>query len=130
MIGHHSERYEHFGRAAARLDDAANWIPARLTAILIALASVRPAAALVLVRRDARHHRSPNAGWPEAAMAGALGLRLAGPRRYAGMPVEDAWMGDGRAAATPADIRRALRLLALATLLLGLLLAAALALLP
>jgi adenosylcobinamide-phosphate synthase len=82
MIGHHSERYEHFGRAAARLDDVANWLPARLTAGLMALASPRPRAALAVVRRDARHHRSPNAGWPEAAMAGALGVRLSGPRSY------------------------------------------------
>ena len=61
--------------------------------------------------RDAPRHRSPNAGWPEAAMAGVLGLRLAGPRRYAGEAVDDAWMGDGRAAATVTDIRRGLRLL-------------------
>ena len=62
------------------------------------------------MRRDARHHRSPNAGWPEAAVAGALGLRLAGPRVYGTTLVDDGWMGDGSAAATPADIRRALRL--------------------
>jgi adenosylcobinamide-phosphate synthase len=135
MIGHRTPRHLHFGRFAARLDDAANLVPARLAALLLLLAAAfcpgaTPARGWHALRRDARHHRSPNAGWPEAAMAGALGLRLAGPRRYAGMPVEDAWMGDGRAAATPADIRRALRLLALATLLLGLLLAAALALLP
>jgi adenosylcobinamide-phosphate synthase len=59
--------------------------------------------------RDAKHHRSPNAGWPEAAMAAALGLRVAGPRVYGGVAVADAWMGDGRADATPADIRRGLR---------------------
>jgi adenosylcobinamide-phosphate synthase len=61
-------------------------------------------------RRDARLHRSPNAGWPEAAMAGALGLRLAGPRVYDGVVVDDAWMGDGRAAATAQDIDRALKI--------------------
>jgi adenosylcobinamide-phosphate synthase len=60
------------------------------------------------VRRDAGHHRSPNAGWPEAAMAGALGLRLAGPRVYGEIMVQDGWMGDGRAEATVADLRRAL----------------------
>jgi adenosylcobinamide-phosphate synthase len=60
--------------------------------------------------RDARHHRSPNAGWPEAAMAGALGLSLAGPRVYGGMTIDDATMGDGRRDATTADIRRALTL--------------------
>jgi adenosylcobinamide-phosphate synthase len=131
MIGHRTPRHLHFGRFAARVDDAANLLPARLAAILLLLAALAlpgttPAAGWQALRRDARHHRSPNAGWPEAAMAGALGLRLAGPRRYAGELVDDAWMGAGRAAATPADIRRALRLLALATLLTGLALAFAL----
>jgi adenosylcobinamide-phosphate synthase len=67
--------------------------------------------------RDARAHRSPNAGWPEAAMAGALGLRLAGPRFNGGVAVDDHWMGDGRAEATPADIRRALSVIRLACVL-------------
>ena len=80
------------------------------------------------MRRDAQRHRSPNAGWPEAAMAGGLGLRLAGPRRYGGELVDDAWMGDGRAAATPADIQRALRVLTTACALTGALLALGLAL--
>jgi adenosylcobinamide-phosphate synthase len=119
MIGHRSPRYLHFGRFAARLDDVANWLPARLSAFLILTAAlclpgVTPAAGWRALWRDARRHRSPNAGWPEAAIAGALGLRLAGPRRYAGKMVDDAWMGDGRAAATAADIHRALRLLVLA----------------
>jgi len=132
MIGHRSPRHLHFGRFAARLDDLANWLPARLAAVLLLLAALAlpgtaPGAGWQALRRDARRHRSPNAGWPEAAMAGCLGLRLAGPRRYRGEVVEDAWMGAGRAAATPADIRRALALLAVATLLSGLLLAAALA---
>ena len=119
MIGHRSPRHVHFGRFAARLDDLANWLPARLAAWLI-LAAARclpgttPGAGWRAMWRDASRHRSPNAGWPEAAMAGALGLRLAGPRRYAGETVDDAWMGDGRAAATAPDIRRALRLLVLA----------------
>jgi adenosylcobinamide-phosphate synthase len=118
MIGHRSPRYLHFGRFAARLDDAANWLPARLSALLIlgaglCLPGMTPTAGWGAVWRDASHHRSANAGWPEAAMAGALGLRLAGPRRYAGELVDDAWMGDGRAAATPSDIRRGLRLLVL-----------------
>ncbi len=71
-------------------------------------------AGLRAVRRDAGHHRSPNAGWPEAAMAGALGLRLAGPRVYGETLVQDGWMGDGRAEATVTDLRRALALFRLA----------------
>jgi adenosylcobinamide-phosphate synthase len=119
MIGHRSPRYANFGRFAARLDDFANWPSARLAAFLIlaaglCLPGMTPGAGWRAIWRDASRHRSVNAGWPEAAMAGALGLRLAGPRRYAGELVEDAWMGDGRAAATPADIRRGLRLLVLA----------------
>lgn len=111
MVGHRTPRHEAFGWAAARLDDLVNLPASRLTALLLALASGRRAgAALTAVTRDARHHRSPNAGWPEAAMAGALGLRLAGPRRYAGTVVEDHWMGDGRAEATAADIAAALDL--------------------
>lgn len=124
MVGHRTPRHEAFGWAAARLDDLVNLPASRLTALLLALASGRRAgAALTAVKRDARHHRSPNAGWPEAAMAGALGLRLAGPRRYAGTVVEDHWMGDGRAEATAADIEAGLllyrRALALLWLLAG-----------
>jgi len=119
MIGHRSPRYLHFGRFAARLDDVANWLPARLSALLIVgaalfLPGATPAAGWEALRRDAPRHRSPNAGWPEAAIAGCLGLRLAGPRRYAGEMVDDAWMGEGRPDAAPADIRRALRIYALA----------------
>jgi adenosylcobinamide-phosphate synthase len=119
MIGHRSPRYLYFGRFAARLDDLVNWLPARLAAVLILVASLclpdaRPADGWRALWRDAPRHRSPNAGWPEAAIAGALGLRLAGPRRYAGETIDDAWMGAGRAAAIPSDIRRALRLLVLA----------------
>jgi adenosylcobinamide-phosphate synthase len=122
MIGHRSPRHRHFGRFAARLDDLANWLPARLAALLILAASLclpgaTPAGGWRALWRDAPRHRSPNAGWPEAAIAGALGLRLAGPRRYAGETVDDAWMGAGRAAATPADIRRALRVLVAACML-------------
>jgi adenosylcobinamide-phosphate synthase len=115
MIGHRTPRHEAFGWAAARLDDLVNLPASRLTALLLiaAAATMRPAAAIAAwraVKRDARHHRSPNAGWPEAAMAGALGLALAGPRSYGGVEVADAVMGDGRRAATAADIRRALAL--------------------
>jgi adenosylcobinamide-phosphate synthase len=116
MIGHRSPRYVHFGRFAARLDDVANWLPARLSALLILAAAqflpgAAPATGWRALWRDASRHRSPNAGWPEAAIAGALGLSLAGPRRYGDELVDDAWMGEGRAAATVTDIRRALRLL-------------------
>ncbi|GJD42800.1 Cobalamin biosynthesis protein CobD [Methylobacterium cerastii] len=115
MVGHRTPRHEAFGWASARLDDLVNLPASRLTAVLIVTAAglhrgASPAGAWRAIRRDARRHRSPNAGWPEAAMAGALGLRLAGPRVYAGVAVEDAWMGDGRAAATAEDIARALRL--------------------
>jgi adenosylcobinamide-phosphate synthase len=113
MIGHMSERHRAFGWAAARLDDLVNLPASRLTGLLfVAAAAMVPGAsapsAWRAYRRDARRHRSPNAGWPEAAMAGALGLRLAGPRVYGGVLVDDHWMGDGRAEATAQDIDRAL----------------------
>jgi adenosylcobinamide-phosphate synthase len=115
MIGHRTERHGSFGWAAARFDDLINLPASRLAALWLLLAAcVQPGAdprsAIRAVARDARRHRSPNAGWPEAAMAGALGLRLAGPRRYGGVLVDDHWMGNGRAAATPRDLRRALAL--------------------
>lgn len=115
MIGHDNERFRNFGRFAARLDDFVNLPASRLAAVWIVLAAATtqgasPLGALKAVRRDASRHRSPNAGWPEAAMAGALGLRLAGPRQYPGRFVDDAWMGDGRAEAGWEDIGKALRL--------------------
>jgi adenosylcobinamide-phosphate synthase len=115
MIGHRTPRYEAFGWAAARLDDLVNLPASRLSALLLVAAAAihkdaSPAAAWRAVIRDASRHRSPNAGYPEAAMAGALGLALAGPRVYAGVTVDDATMGDGRRDATAADIRRALAL--------------------
>jgi adenosylcobinamide-phosphate synthase len=116
MVGHRSPRYREFGLAAAKLDDAMSYLPARLAATTIALAAivVPRAKAIEAVRtmsRDAHKHRSLNAGWPEAAMAGALGIALAGPRQYAETVVKDEWIGDGRARVTAADIRRALHLL-------------------
>jgi adenosylcobinamide-phosphate synthase len=113
MIGHMNERHSAFGCAAARLDDLVNLPASRLTGLMfVAAAAVVPgasaASAWQAFRRDAPNHRSPNAGWPEAAMAGALGLKLAGPRVYGGVVVEDHWMGDGRAEATAVDIDRAL----------------------
>ncbi|RJG44725.1 adenosylcobinamide-phosphate synthase CbiB [Mesorhizobium sp. DCY119] len=115
MIGHRTKRHEAFGWAAARFDDLINLPASRLTALLLVIAAmIVPGASAAnawrSVWRDASKHRSPNAGWPEAAMAGALGLSLAGPRVYGGVMVEDATMGDGRREANAADIRRALRL--------------------
>ena len=115
MIGHRTPRYQAFGWSAARLDDLVNLPASRLSALLIIAAaavtkSASAAAAWQSVRRDARHHRSPNAGYPEAAMAGALGLALAGPSDYGGVRVDDAFMGDGRRAADASDIRAALGL--------------------
>ncbi len=124
MIGHRTPQYRAFGWAAARLDDVLNLVPARLAGLLIALAApltptARARPALVTMLRDAARHRSPNAGWPEAAMAGALRLALAGPRRYPGLVVDAPWIGDGRARATAADIYRALALYVRAGMLHG-----------
>lgn len=97
MIGHRSPRYLFFGRVAARLDDGVNLVPARLTGVLFALVSGRWSRAVRVMMADASRHRSPNAGWPEAAMAGALDLRLSGPRIYDGVPNEEPWVnGAGR----------------------------------
>ncbi len=115
MIGHRAPRHAAFGWAAARLDDLVNLPASRLAALLLVAAAAltagaSPGAAWRAVCRDAPRHRSPNAGYPEAAMAGALGLSLAGPRAYGGVAVDDATMGDGRREAEAADIRRALGL--------------------
>jgi adenosylcobinamide-phosphate synthase len=115
MIGHRTPRREAFGYAAAKVDDVVNLPASRLAALWIALAArlhkdADAGRALAMVRRDADNHRSPNAGWPEAAMAGALGLKLSGPRSYHGTLTEDEWIGEGRSAANSADIRRALAL--------------------
>ncbi|WP_292650236.1 CobD/CbiB family cobalamin biosynthesis protein, partial [Mesorhizobium sp.] len=124
VIGHRTPRHEAFGRAAARFDDLINLPASRLTALLIVAASffVKGADAgnaWRTLQRDAKKHRSPNAGWPEAAMAGALGLELAGPRSYDGVMVDDAFMGEGgRRDAESIDIRRALKLYRTADLLL------------
>jgi adenosylcobinamide-phosphate synthase len=111
MIGHKSERYLHFGWAPARLDDLVNWPAARLTGLLFAAAAgPRWRAALDAMRRDAGLHRSPNAGWPESALAGAMGLRFGGPRSYDDELVDLAWMGDGREELTRKDIADGLTL--------------------
>lgn len=115
MVGHRSERYRDFGWASARLDDLVNWIPARLTALLLAGAAfwvkqADPEKSWSTALRDARKHQSPNAGWPEAAMAGALGYALGGPRFYGGEIVDLPDLGSGRRDLGPADVRKALEL--------------------
>lgn len=126
MIGHRSERHEAFGWAAARLDDAMNWPAARISAGLIAVA--RPSRAFAALRtawRDAPVHRSPNAGWPEAAMAGTLGLALGGPRSYGdGVLEEPVINAAGRRAATAQNIAEALGVLRDACVALAVLVAA------
>jgi adenosylcobinamide-phosphate synthase len=123
MIGHKTPRHLAFGWAAARLDDLLNLIPARLAGLLIVASSVavpsaRSSDGFHAMMRDAAKHRSPNAGWQEAALAGALGVALAGPRRYAGRLVEDYWMNSGgRSEATVDDIRRGLHIYLAACLL-------------
>lgn len=117
MIGHREERWRAFGWAAARTDDLMNLVPARISGILLCIAG---AAGWRVLWRDARKHASPNAGWPEAAMAGALGLRLAGPIAYDDVMHEKPWIGDGRSDARARDIERALALYLRACLLLWL----------
>ncbi|MBT3306703.1 MAG: cobalamin biosynthesis protein CobD [Alphaproteobacteria bacterium] len=122
MIGHRSKRYRAFGMTAARLDDVLNLIPARLAGLFIVFASAfvptaKPGQALKVMLRDSRFHRSFNAGWPEGAMAGALGLALAGPRHYPAQTVNDPWIGDGKQEATAKDISRGLYLFFVACLI-------------
>lgn len=107
MVGHRSPRYLRFGWASARLDDLANLVPARATAVLAATAN--PGPALASWRRDARRHPSPNAGPVEAAFAGALGIRLGGVNRYGDEVQDRGFLGDGRAP-VPGDIARAVSL--------------------
>jgi len=110
MIGHRTERHEAFGWAAARIDDLANVIPARLTGLLFAVLSARPSDAISCMARDARRHRSMNAGWPEAAMAGALDVRLCGPRYYHGELADEPWLNGGARDPSADDIERGLSL--------------------
>ncbi|MFN3077290.1 MAG: adenosylcobinamide-phosphate synthase CbiB [Alphaproteobacteria bacterium] len=122
MIGYRNARYLAFGWASARLDDLMNLVPARLAALLLSFAAffvpqAAPWRALLTTWRDSGKHRSPNSGWPEAAMAGALGLALSGPRRYPGQQVEGEWIGNGRQDANAQDIGRALRVYVTACLI-------------
>lgn len=115
MIGYRNERYEDFGKFAARLDDVVNYIPARLAGCFFVLAAffhpkANGAAALITMLRDAKKHRSPNAGWQEAAVAGALNFALAGPRHYDGYSVDDPYIGGGNRRLTAKNIREALML--------------------
>ncbi|MCZ6481711.1 MAG: adenosylcobinamide-phosphate synthase CbiB [Alphaproteobacteria bacterium] len=122
MIGFTTPRHRAFGMAAARLDDALNFFPARISGHVIALAALfvptaNAARAVKVMWSDAGKHRSLNAGWPEGAMAGALDLALGGPRSYEGEVVPDPWIGGGRARANHRDIRRALYMFTVACLI-------------
>lgn len=119
MIGHRNARYEDFGWASARFDDLVNLIPARLTGALFALVS-GTGAAWVCMWRDAGKHRSPNAGWPEAAMAGALGVRLSGPRAYGAEITPEPWVNEGAPDPKAQDLQRGLLHYARAMVLLAL----------
>ncbi len=133
MIGHRNDRFEYFGKFAARLDDAANFIPARLTGLLICLATyfmkeADSRAAFACLFRDARGHKSVNAGWQEAAFAGALGFSLAGPRQYGGVLTDDVWMNAaGRKDLDGEDLNRALKLYQLSGMVLAVILMGVLA---
>lgn len=127
MIGHRTPRFEAFGWASARLDDFLNWPAARISAILLALATLGCSGAAAkeafrTMRRDASKHASPNAGWPESAMAGALGLKLGGPRAYGGRSVDGVYLGLGQRVAKSSDVRNGLRLYSIALALMWLLL--------
>lgn len=126
MIGHRSPRYRDFGWASARLDDLVNWPAARLSGFLVAIAAPLVGGSIGNSIRtmfaEASHHRSPNAGWPEAAMAAALGVALAGPRSYGGVKIDDGYMNkSARPEVTPNDIRRSLLLYVGACAALGIL---------
>lgn len=114
MIGHKTDRYRDFGYAAAKIDDVVNWPAARIAAALIAAAALWPGTYSLrgwrVMMRDSGKHDSPNSGWPEAAMAGALHVRLGGPRAYGDNVVAGAWLGDADEPVDAGTIRRALKL--------------------
>lgn len=109
MIGHKTPRHLAFGWAAARIDDVANLIPARLTGLLFAATSPNAPAALACMVHDAGKHRSPNAGWPEAALAASLGVRLSGPRVYDDHVADEPWINGEAPDPGPGDLERGLR---------------------
>ena len=119
MIGHRTPRFTDFGWASARFDDLVNLVPARLTGALFAVVSGQGRRSVACMRADAARHRSPNAGWPEAAMAGALGIRLSGPRIYADRVAQEPWVNGGAPDPTPADLTRGLALYRRSMLALG-----------
>lgn len=119
MIGHRTPRFECFGWASARVDDLVNLIPARLTGALFAICSIRPRQAFRVMLRDAPKHRSPNAGWPEAAMAAGLGIRVSGPRVYANRVADEPWVNAGAPDPKPQDLQRGLALYRRAMVLMG-----------
>ena len=125
MIGHRTPRFAAFGWASARFDDLANLIPARLTGLLFAACSGRWTQALACVAADAGKHRSPNAGWPEAAMAGGLGVRLSGPRVYADGVAQEPWVNGAAPDPVAGDLDRGLAQYRIAMLLLALVLGTA-----
>ena len=108
MVGYKTPKHLHFGWASAKLDDIVNFLPARLTGWLIALTTANRKAAFAVISFDAKKHRSPNAGWPEGAMAGALGVRLSGPRQYEGGMSDEPWVNENGRDVEPADVMRAL----------------------
>lgn len=121
MIAHRNPRYEWFGKTAARLDDIANLLPARLTGALYALASGRRCIISArIMLRDARQHRSPNAGWPETALAAGIGVRLSGPRSYGKDIAQEPWLNGAAPDPTAQDIWQGLRLYRRVLALIGL----------
>ena len=117
MIGHRTARHEAFGWASAKADDFANLVPARLTGVFFALVSSQTATALRCMMRDAHKHRSPNAGWPESALAGGMGVRLSGPRDYGGETANEPWLNGAGRDPDASDIQRGLQLYSFAVLL-------------
>jgi adenosylcobinamide-phosphate synthase len=124
MIGHRTPRHEAFGWASARIDDVANLIPARLTGLAFALCSGHPGETLRAMFRDANKHRSPNAGWPEAALAAGLGVRLSGPRVYGDRIADEPWLNAAAREPNAADIGRGMALYRRVMALIGVLLVA------